>query len=330
MIGSSAIDWALDRSVLPGFSSLGYRARGLGGSSPDPAGRLRGKNVVVTGANSGIGAAAAEKLAALGASVHMVVRNPERGADALARISEVTGSDELYLHECDVSSRDSVRDLAAVLTDELAAVHALVHNAGVMTKGRSTSADGHELTLATHVLGPLLLTDLLSPLLAAEESPRVVFVTSGGMYTERIDVEDLELRRRSFDGTAFYAHAKRAQVILASQLDARLDRRGISVHSMHPGWVDTPGIADALPGFHKLTGPILRSPAEGADTIVWLAAADLPVADGQGGQLWMDRRPRPAHRVPWTRESAAERTRLWVRLSEMAGLSQTEVGAARA
>lgn len=323
----NAVDWLLDRTIAPGFSSIGYRARGLAGSSPDPEGNLLGRDVAVTGANSGIGAATTEQLAALGARVHMIVRDLERGEDARARISERTGSDELYLHRCDLSSLESVRDLARSLSAELDGLDGLVHNAGVMTTERSRSVDGHELTLATHVLGPLLLTELVAPLLAERTSPRVVFVTSGGMYAERLDVEDLELARREFNGTAFYAHAKRIQVILAAQLDARLDPRGISVHSMHPGWVDTPGVVDSLPTFHKLTAPVLRSPDEGADTIVWLLAADRPARGGEGGQLWMDRRPRPVHRVPWTRESAAERSRLWARLSEIAELSATEVGA---
>jgi hypothetical protein len=70
-----------------------------------------------------------------------------------------------------------------------------------------------------------------------------------------------------------------------------------------------------LPRFHTAFAPILRTPAEGADTIVWLAAGGEQAAPG--GELWMDRRIRPAHRVPWTRETAAERDRLWSNLHEM-------------
>ncbi len=319
--GSGAVDWLLDRTVLPGFSSIGYRVRGLAGSSPDPDGRLAGRDVVVTGANSGIGAAAAERFAELGARVHMVVRDLERGADARARISEATGSDELHLHRGDLSSLDSVRELGTSLTDELGdGIAALVHNAGVLTPERKTSVDGYELTLATHVLGPLLLTELLEPALAAGAPSSVIFVTSGGMYTEKLDADDLELDNRDFDGPAFYAHAKRIQVILAGQLDEELAPRGIRVHAMHPGWADTPGVVDALPRFHSTLGPILRTPAEGADTIVWLAASRSAAADG--GHLWMDRQIRPAHRVPWTHETAIERERMRSQLAGMAGLER--------
>lgn len=314
---SRPVDWLLDRTVLPGFTAIGWDVRGLDGSPPDPAGRLRGREVVVTGANSGIGAAAAEQFAGLGAHVHMVVRNRERGEAALARIREATGSDNLRLHECDISSLASVRSFAMELTAELngTGVTALVHNAGVMTKERSTSEDGFELTLATHVLGPLLLTELLTPLLAEAAPSTVVFVTSGGMYTEKLAVDDLELEGREFDGTTFYAHAKRVQVILAGLLDSRLEPCGITVHAMHPGWVDTPGVVDSLPRFHAVLERILRTPGQGADTIVWLAASQEAAA--HGGELWMDRRIRPAHRVPWTHESPADRVRLWSRLTAM-------------
>ena len=330
MIGAGALDWAMDRTVIPGFSSLGFRARGLGGSVPDPHGSLRKRNVIVTGANSGIGAAAARGFAELGAHVHMVVRDMDKGEDARALISEISGSDDLFLHHCDISSLESVDSLADAIAAEVGDVGALVHNAGVLTPRRSSSLDGHELTLATHVLGPLRLTERLTPLLAEARSPRVIFVSSGGMYTERLDVQDLELRRREFDGAAFYAHAKRIQVILAGQLDTRLDPLGISAHAMHPGWVDTPGVVDSLPTFHRIAGPILREPDQGADTILWLAAADQPASPGQGGQLWMDRRPRPAHRVPWTQESSADRLRLWSALHELTELDSTEAGLTRA
>lgn len=312
---SNAIDRLADWTVVPGFSSIGFRLRGLAGSSPDPKGVLRGRTVVVTGANSGIGAAATAGFADLGADVHLVVRNLDRGAEAKAAISERTGSDRLHLHQCDVSSLGSVRALAAELEGSLDGIDVLVHNAGVMTKKRSTSEDGIELTLATHVAGPLLLTELLLPLLSRCAPGRAIFVTSGGMYAERVRPGDLQLAEREFGGSAFYAHAKRLQVILASELDRRHRDEGVTVSAMHPGWADTPGVVDSLPGFHRIIGPILRSPEEGADTILWLAAADEPL--NRGGELWMDRRPRGAHRLPWTRDTAEERELVVDRLHQL-------------
>ena len=88
---------------------------------------------------------------------------------------------------------------------------------------------------------------------------------------------------------------------------------------MHPGWADTPGIAAALPGFHRVMGPLLRTPAEGVDTMVWLAADHH--APDLGGRLVLDRRPRPFDRIPSTRVSPADRRRLWDAVVRLAGIA---------
>ena len=97
----------------------------------------------------------------------------------------------------------------------------------------------------------------------------------------------------------------------------QLADRGVTVSAMHPGWADTPGVADSLPTFHKITKPFLRTPAEGADTIVWLAASDA--AAGQTGLFWHDRRPRSTHRTKRTEESPEDRAALWQALTDLAG-----------
>jgi len=94
------------------------------------------------------------------------------------------------------------------------------------------------------------------------------------MYTQRLDPAALQMTPRGYRGVTAYARAKRAQVALSREWARRLAGTGITFHAMHPGWVDTPGIAAALPGFHRVMWPLLRTPGEGADTIVWLAAAD--------------------------------------------------------
>jgi dehydrogenase/reductase SDR family member 12 len=167
------------------------------------------------------------------------------------------------------------------------------------------------------VLGPFLLTNCLSGLLAASAPSRVITVSSGGMYTRRLDVDDLQSERGDYDGATAYAKTKRAQVVLTELWSQRLAGSGISFHSMHPGWADTPGIASSLPRFHRVVGPLLRDPAEGADTIVWLGAAAEP--EHAPGRFWHDRRPRPTHRVPWTRETEEERRRLWRACVKLSG-----------
>jgi dehydrogenase/reductase SDR family protein 12 len=121
-----------------------------------------------------------------------------------------------------------------------------------------------------------------------------------------------------YDGTTAYARAKRAQVVLSAELARRTDPARLVSHAMHPGWADTPGVDDALPGFSRVMGPLLRTPAQGADTMVWLATGDRPTMSS--GRFWHDRRPRWTHRVPSTRSDAAEADKLWTWACTRAGV----------
>ena len=95
------------------------------------------------------------------------------------------------------------------------------------------------------------------------------------------------------------------------------------VHAMHPGWADTPGVRRSLPRFYRLTGPLLRTPEQGADTIVWLGAADN--RGRSSGRFWHDRRPRPTHLLPWTKETRQERERLWAQCVQLSGWTATRI-----
>jgi NAD(P)-dependent dehydrogenase (short-subunit alcohol dehydrogenase family) len=320
-----ALDGALDFAVAPGYTSIGYRLRGLSWESA-VAGSLRGKAAVVTGASSGIGEAAAEGLARAGARVHMVVRDLERGERARERVARRLGSSGAralpQLELCDLSDLDAVRSFAADFNGREPDIAVLVNNAGALLGSRRRNAAGVELTFATNVLGPFALTELLLPALRAEVPGRVVNVSSGGMYTARLDAGDLQLDRRPFDGPAFYAHAKRAQVVLTELWAEREGDRGVVFASMHPGWADTPGLRRSLPRFRAAARPLLRDEREGADTIVWLATA--PASAVPTGLFWHDRRPRPTHRLPTTRESAHDRRLLWDACCRLASPVGTE------
>jgi NAD(P)-dependent dehydrogenase (short-subunit alcohol dehydrogenase family) len=314
---SRVIDRAFDWTVVPGYSRLGYALRSRSWDEAESQARLDGWTVLVTGASAGIGAAAAERFARAGASVHMLARNRERGEDARARISEATGSDRLVLELCDISDLGAVREFATRFAAEHPELHVLVNNAGVMPPERTLTPEGHELTFATNVLGPFLLTSLLLPALRNGAPSRVVNVSSGGMYSQKLDGDDLELTKRDYEPAAFYAHTKRAEVILTELWAERLRGTGISVNSMHPGWADTPGVQTSRPRFRKLMRPLLRDADQAADTIFWLASAPEPAATP--GLFWHDREPRPIHRVPWTREAPADRERLWAECERITG-----------
>jgi dehydrogenase/reductase SDR family member 12 len=306
---TDALDVLLDRTVLPGYSRLGYVARRTWWPADPAPGALAGMVVAVTGANSGLGKATVLGLARLGAEVRMLCRNEDRGASARDKLLAELPTARLHVDRCDVSDLSALEGFAQRLMNDVPALHGLVHNAGVLPPRRTVTADGHELTLATHVLGPHALTDLLRPALRADGAARVVWVSSGGMYTQRLRIDDPEYVAGEFSGSKAYARTKRMQVALAERWAVELSAEGITVHSMHPGWADTPGVDSSLPGFRKVTGPILRTPAEGADTIVWLMAAPEPGATS--GLFWHDRHPRTTAYIRSTRPSEAEVTALW-------------------
>lgn len=297
----SPLDTALDR-LLIGYGNLGYLARQSGWDEHLP--RLDGKVAIVTGAKTGLGRAAAKGMAELGATVRLAVRGREDGERVKAELAAEVPGAELAVDELDVSSLRDVRAYTAAFEGPL---HVLVHNAGVMPAEREETEEGHERMLATHVLGPHLLTKLLRPAMPA--GARVIWVASGGMYGQKLRADDLQYLRDDYKPTTGYARTKRAQVVLSELWAEELRGDGIVSHAMHPGWADTPGIATSLPGFRRLTGPILRTHEQGADTIVWLAAADQP--SSSSGRFWHDRRERPTHYAGRTREGAADRRALW-------------------
>ena len=237
------VDSLLDFAVVPGFSSAGYRLRER---SFAPTPDLTGNTYLVTGAGSGLGAAACELLAAAGAGVHMLVRDEEKGARVRAEIAGRAAGGDLRLWRCDLARPDSVREFAAAFAAEVGELDALVNNAGVMAPERTHTPEGVELTFATNVVGPFQLTALLLPALR-DAGGRIVNVSSGGMYTAKLDGDDLQLELRDFDPSRFYAHTKRCEVVLTELWQERISGSGMTAHSMHPGWADTPGVRASLP-----------------------------------------------------------------------------------
>ena len=313
------VDAALELTIVGSFSRVGFAVRRrIYDWSEQPAGALAGKTVLVTGPTSGLGRAAAEELAGLGARLVLVGRDEARLAAVRDHLVSRHGDDRFPTVVADLGSIRSVRQAAERILDTEARLDVLVDNAGAIFPHRVEGPDGIEATLATLVVGPFVLVGGLLPLLRRTADARVIAVTSGGQYAQRLDLGDLQSSGGTFSGTKAYARAKRAQVALVREWSRRLRPAGIRVNAMHPGWADTPGLAEALPTFHRVMTPLLRSVHEGIDTLTWLAAA--PDAGARGGELFLDRRARPFDRAPATRLSAAERRRLWDLVVGLSGL----------
>lgn len=317
-----ALDTVLEASVVGSFSRVGYLLRRAAEGWEGPP-RVDGKVVVVTGASSGIGRAAALALGRLGAEVWALGRHPGRTQEVAEAVRSEGGRGESAT--LDVADGASVEAFAKRYGSAHDRLDGIVHCAGALLHGYQVSGEGVEMTVAAHVLGPYRLTWYLAPLLQRGDAPTIVTVSSGGMYTERFDLDRLEMPPEGYNGARAYARAKRAQVVLAYEWSRRWSPSGVASYAMHPGWVDTPGLASGLPSFRL--GGLLRTPEEGADTAVWLttgaartqteashrrAKASVWAAAEDG--FWHDRHLRSEYRLPWTRPEVGQVTQgrqLW-------------------
>jgi len=315
-------DRVVEAPVVTSYTRIGPAVRRrMDGWRPLGSYRLDGRVVVVTGATSGLGRAAAARLAGCGATLVLVGRDAAKAERVRDELASETGNDGISVAVADVGDLAAVRALAASILAGHDRLDVLIHNAGALSATRREGPDGTELTVASQVVGPFLLTALLLERLVGSAPSRVLTMSSGGMYTQPLTVEELEMSPETYRGSVAYARAKRAQVTLNEQWAERLAGTGLVFQALHPGWADTPGVRESLPGFRRMVGPLLRTPDEGADTLVWLAADDGEPLAGTG-RFWLDRRPRPIHLLPATRRSdTPERRReLWDYCVDRAGL----------
>ena len=312
------IDDLAEVLVVPSFTRLGFGLRRRLYGWPDAESYpMTGRTVVLTGPTSGLGRAAAGSFARMGADLVLVGRDAGRLDCTRAELVAETPGLGAITVVADMASLASVRSAAAEILDRSPRIDVIVDNAGTMLPTREVTPEGFERTFATMVLGPFVLVARLLPRLVASPDARLVAVTSGGMYTQSLPLDDLAYERGDYNGARAYARAKRAQVALVREWARRLRRTGVVANAMHPGWANTPGLEASLPGFAKLVGPQLRSAAEGVDTMLWLAAA--PEARVTTGRLFLDRRTRPFDRVPATRLSPADRATLWETVLALTG-----------
>jgi dehydrogenase/reductase SDR family member 12 len=310
----------MSKLSIAGFTNLGYLAHSRSFDSTLP--RMEGKTVLITGATGGLGLAAAHGLSSLGARLIIIGRSRPKIDTALETLSLNT-----IALQADLSLLSEVKRLASHLLSREDRIDVLINNVGVLLPERETTTEGMEKTLATNLAGQFALTNTLAPLLVSSAPARIINVSSGGMYAEKITPDDLQSDGTEYRGTTAYARTKRGQVILTEMWADRLHGTGVVVHSMHPGWARTEGVRRSLPIFNKLMSPLLRSPEQGADTIVWLAASDE--AGSSSGRFWFDRQEAPTHLSSATRETREERDQLWASLVELTSTDMARAGVHR-
>ena len=280
---------------------------------------MQGKVCVVTGASSGIGRVTALGLAERGATVVLVCRNEECGGPVLEEIERLGGSGSATLLTADLASQRQVRQVAAAFLERFDRLDVLINNAGVGGRGtRLVTDDGLETTFAVNHLAPFLLTNLLLDRVKASAPARVVTVSSAAHKNCTLDFDDLQGERR-YSGLGAYSRSKLANILFTRELSRRLEGTGVTANCLHPGVVRT-GIFRNLPRWMRfvLASPLVLSPEEGADTLLYLATA-AEVA-GVSGRYFVRRKPVRSSRA--ARDAAAAR-RLWQASEALTAASET-------
>ncbi len=290
------------------------------------ASSMEGKVCIVTGANKGIGYAAARAIAGMGATVVLAGRDPDAGEAARRAIEQATGNRQLTVMTLDLASLASVRQFAADFTAAHDRLHVLVNNAGIYTSKRTLTGDGFERTWEVDYLSHFLLTNLLMDALKRGAPSRVINVSSNGHQMGRIEFDNLN-RDARWSGIRAYGQAKLAQILFTKEFARRFAGTEVSAYAVHPGAVRTDwsrgGVGMRIGA--RIAWPFMLSPDAGADTIVWLAS--LGETNGWSGQYFTKRHPEQPKADAEDPELAR---RLWEVSEDLTGLRPAAASAPNA
>ncbi|XP_026137442.1 dehydrogenase/reductase SDR family member 12-like [Carassius auratus] len=283
---------------------------------------MAGRSFMITGANSGIGKATAMAIAKKGGTIHMVCRNKDKAEEARAEIVKESGNKEIYVHILDLTETKKVWEFAESFKKKYKTLNVLINNAGCMMAKREVNDEGLEKSFVSNSLAVYILIKSLIPLLEKSPEPRVITVSSGGMLVQKLRTGNLQSQRGRYDGTMVYAQNKRQQMVMTEQFAKAHPNIHFSV--MHPGWVDTPIIANAMPDFHSSMKERLRTPEQGADTVVWLAVSEAAVKN-PSGRFFQDRQMVSAHLpLAWTHSSQLEDQKFMSIMEDLASSFQPQ------
>ena len=278
---------------------------------------MQGKTVVATGATAGIGEAAATKLAAMGARVVFVARDPQRAAATLAKLEGVAPGRGHRFHIADLSLIAETRRVGERIAASEPRVDVLVNNAGAMFSRRRVTAEGLEMTFALNHMAYFALTRALNERLVASAPARVVSTASAAHAGAALDFDDLQ-SARGYSGSKAYGRSKLANVLFTRELARRLATSGVIANCFHPGFVAS-RFGDEAGGWQARAFGLAKrlfgvSPEQGADTLVFLASS--PDAAGASGEYFIKREPRTPSAA--ARDDAAARL-LWEKSEAITG-----------
>jgi NAD(P)-dependent dehydrogenase (short-subunit alcohol dehydrogenase family) len=279
--------------------------------------RMKGRVCMVTGATSGIGLETVRGLAAQGAVVVAVGRNPEKGSAVVSQIQKTTGNPSVDLMLADLSVQAQVRHLAEEFKKRYSRLDVLVNNAGAIFLKRQLSADGIEMTFALNHLSYFLLTHLLLDTIKESAPARIVNVSSNMQKSARIDFDDLE-GVREYGSFKAYGQSKLCILLFTYGLARRLEGTQVTVNAVHPGVVGT-NIGGNNGWLGRLFVPLYqlfgKSPSKGAETSLYVASS--PELAGVTGKYFINKKPVLSSPISYD-ETVARR--LWDISKNMTGL----------
>ena len=276
---------------------------------------MHGKTVVITGATSGIGQVATEKLAAMGARLVLVARDKTRGEAEVARLRSIAPDLNHSIHYADLSRLAEAKRVAAVIAAAEPRIDVLINNAGALFANRQVTTDGLELTFATNHMSYFILTHGLRERLHASAPARVVNVASDAHKGKKLNFDDLQ--STNYNGFSVYGRSKLCNILFTQELARRWAGTGVTANSLHPGFVST-RFGDESGGLLSFGVRIAKMfaipPEKGAETIIYLASAD----EVGNGLYYYKCRPETPAKKAQDNETAQ---RLWRESEKIAGIA---------
>lgn len=255
---------------------------------------MDGKVVLITGGTGGIGKQTAIGLLQLGAQVVVVGRNPEKSKQVVEELKTLTANPKVEFLLADLSSMAEVRRLAAEVKQRLPRLDVLLNNAGGLNPGRTKTAEGFELTMATNHLAYFVLANELIPLLEKSAPARIVNVSSDAHKYARLNFDDL-MADRWYHTFIQYSRSKGANILFTRELARRVKDKGITVNCLHPGMVASQFLDRG--GFWSFVAPLVNlfaiDEVQGAKTSIYLCSS--PELEGVTGEYYFrSKQARPA------------------------------------